>query len=367
MRWALVFLVACGSDPLVPVGLDGGTFCEPPLKICGADCVSTEADPLHCGGCGRECPPSTFCNRSACSALCSDGLTACGAACADLATERTHCGRCDRVCPGDRECESGECVCPTGTTECNGACVNTSAERDHCGVCNRRCEADQVCSMGSCVCAGGMREADCHNSVDDDCDDQVDCADPDCVGTTRACMGSCGMGTETCLGSSRWGACEGGNGTAELCGDGIDQDCSGDDLREPDQWEPNDACDACPDISSDEDPNTTLMPSFDSVADSVDCFRFRADDGISYPESIRVRLTNIPPGHDYDVFLYENRSACDARDPLAYGNASGNANEEVEWTENFGSDDDGTYYVRVVRFQGYDCRSSYTLSINGLR
>jgi hypothetical protein len=71
------------------------------------------------------------------------------------------------------------------------------------------------------------------NEVDDDCDGATDpgCA---CVdGRTMSCgpplIGECRPGTQTCVGGG-WGDCLGGVGpTSEVCGDGRDSDCEGND------------------------------------------------------------------------------------------------------------------------------------------
>src|SRR5262249_44476243 len=129
--------------------------------------------------------------------------------------------------------------------ECNGHCVAADTDRNNCGICGRTCKADEACTHGSCTCASGTRESSCTDGIDNDCDGKIDCADPDCVGTTKPCMGSCGPGVQRCQAGGSYAACEGGNGTEEICGDGIDQDCDGKDLRAPDIWEPNDTCDEC--------------------------------------------------------------------------------------------------------------------------
>lgn len=295
------------------------------------------------------------------------GLTECGAACADLMTDRMHCGRCDRACPGDRDCRAGACVCPEGTTECNGQCVDTNTDRNNCGICGRVCGADEFCSTGTCECMGGNRETSCLDGEDNDCDMLIDCMDDDCIGASRPCMGMCGQGAETCEGSGVWGVCEGGNGEMEICGDGIDQDCDGSDLRMPDSFEPNNDCSTCKLVSATADPNITIMGSFDSVDDDVDCYEFEADDGNSYREHIRLGLTNIPMGHDYDLVLYASEADCNANEPLASSLEFDNADESIDWGERFGSDDSGTYYIRVLRFQGFTCSESYSLTIDGLR
>ena len=85
----------------------------------------------------------------------------------------------------------------------------------------------------------------CGNQIDDDCDGSVDCndgncsEDPVCIvgcdpGTQRACetglLGVCSAGTQTCTELAVWGECvQNTQPSAEVCGNGTDEDCSGAD------------------------------------------------------------------------------------------------------------------------------------------
>jgi hypothetical protein len=367
---ALLF-AACGDPKADPIDAniqdrDASTgSCEPPEEMCTSGCTNTTRDAYNCGRCDNACPPSSFCSNGECARLCSGGLMACGQSCIDPATDRAHCGMCNRACPADRDCRGGSCVCPTGYTECRGVCVNTDMDTANCGICERVCRTDQVCNRGSCECAGGMRETSCSDTKDNDCDGVADCMDSDCAGTTRSCNGACGAGIETCNGNGTFTACSGGDGSQEICGDGIDQDCVGGDQRNPDAYEPNDDCATCVMVTG-LDPSGFIDARFDSIDDGVDCYAFNAEDNSAYPEHIRLGLENIPSGQDYDLYLYENRAACDARTPLTSSQNGGSANESIDWSERFGTNDDGTFYILVIRFSGWSCDQNYHLTINGL-
>lgn len=88
------------------------------------------------------------------------------------------------------------------------------------------------CVAGQLVCDAvpGAPAAETCNNVDDDCDGSVDDnVAQNCytgpAGTQD--VGTCGAGVSTCA-AGQWGACQNEvTPVAEICGDGIDQDCSG--------------------------------------------------------------------------------------------------------------------------------------------
>src|SRR5205823_9195607 len=129
--------------------------------------------------------------------------------------------------------------------------------------------------------------------------------------------------------------------------------------------EPNDTCAQAFAVQG-QNPNVFANPRFDSVDDSYDYFKFDALDTSSYPEHILIGLDAIPMGHDYDVYLYDSLAGCMAETPIGSSANNGNAPEMIDWTENFGTNDSGTYYVKVVRFIGHSCTDNYRLTINGL-
>jgi hypothetical protein len=365
-----------GDGGAGPAGDAGDMACEAPRLQCGSLCINVLTDSNHCGGCNQVCTGGTYCNSGTCERTCPNGTVACGNSCVDLATDTDHCGACDMACASDRACLGGICNCQMGNIECAGSCINPNDDESNCGICGRMCETDEICNGGSCACSGGTRETNCTDGQDDDCDGNIDCADSDCIDVTRPCMGACGPGVETCEGMDQWSMCVGGNGGMEICGDGIDQDCMNGDLTMPDSYEPNDTCGECKTFTTMVDPeNVTINARMDSIADNIDCFRFEADDGFSPfgPESIDVRLENIPMGTDFDLYLYQGLDACllhsdpAQRSPLAYSDNAGSADESLSWSERFGTTDTGTYYIMVVRFRGQSCTEDYALTVNGLR
>ena len=105
------------------------------------------------------------------------------------------------------------------------------------GVC---AAGQQTCSAtgswGTCVQNVQPSPEICTDGLDNDCDGLADGADSDCwqctPGRTQACAtgrpGVCAQGQQTCSVTGAWGACTSTvQPTAEVCGDGLDNDCDG--------------------------------------------------------------------------------------------------------------------------------------------
>jgi hypothetical protein len=88
-------------------------ICDAGYTLCGDQCVDTQRDPLHCGGCNacdmalRE--GAMACVDGICTPRCPAGFTLCpysndpwvpvqGSRCVDLQTDLLNCGRCGVVC-----------------------------------------------------------------------------------------------------------------------------------------------------------------------------------------------------------------------------------------------------------------------------
>jgi hypothetical protein len=116
----------CQSNDKCCEGRCCGDASSPELQCCNGRCINTNANFLHCGGCGHECPV--------------------GQTCAD--------GRC--VCVG------GPCdpACPVGLTYCDGECVDTLEDPRHCGGCNAfnpnglKCCNGNLCTYVDGLCCG---------------------------------------------------------------------------------------------------------------------------------------------------------------------------------------------------------------------
>ncbi|MCY1058995.1 glycine-rich protein [Nannocystis sp. SCPEA4] len=86
-----------------------GPSCDAPLSLCAGDCVDTQTDAAHCGGCEHPCLPGELCEAGDCVSECMDGLSECGGSCVDTQTDAAHCGGCDQPCGICQQC-SGACV-----------------------------------------------------------------------------------------------------------------------------------------------------------------------------------------------------------------------------------------------------------------
>lgn len=192
----------------------------------------------------------------------------------------------------------------------------------------------------------------------------------------------------TCLWTN-WSVCS-QDPDPEICGNDFDENCDGVVEYNPDNYEPNNDCSSCTLLSGDDDPVGQLEARIDRNGD-VDYYCFWGDDALSVPfvldESIEIRLTSIPDGSDYDVYLYQGLGSDDAerrqnavdncvnnnelnrRDEngnLLEGYNSGNASESISWDERIPGNDTGFYIIKVKGIYGASCSQEYTLSYDGL-
>ena len=355
---------------------EGCDDCDPataPDEICGDD-FDNDCD----GETDEECPDCQPEEREECASECGEGFRACedgvfGACSAPLPAEEV-CDDDDNDCDGladealERECSTscgdGSELCGRGEwVECDAPtvcdCEDGATDTQACGLCGDRtrscggsawgdwggCEGEgecepgeiqyQDCGFGSLgICALGLQQ--------------------------RSCDGSCGW--------AAWSACAGAiEPIDELCGDGVDQDCDGDDLVEEDVYEPNDSCTDAWDLGL--EPVAAVATGYmSSIGDDNDYFVFETDDGISITslEHIVVTLEDIPRGTDYDIFLYRGLEACVTNAHLASSALAGDLDEEIDWEESRGVEDGGNWYVRVSRFSGASCEDRYRLQVTGL-
>lgn len=394
-------------------GLNGQ--CGVKRRICDAICVWGDwTECLPVGNCAPGEVEEELCSgscggsrRRTCTELCEWGeWSACEGgtvevACSPGETDQDRCELCGQRtrsctdscqwgswsdCTGKGMCEAGE----RGYEACSeGLCA--SRER----ICNEQCQWEgfsECIEGGVCDPNQAPEEETCgrcgvrQRSCNDNCgwEDWSTCQEPSNACTpgdvqTAQCgetsLGACEIGEKrrTCNNSCQWGSwgsCTGYIGpTTEICGSGIDEDCNGISTVRPDQYEGtsgNNTCGQCYSISQ-QNAVLTLYATIDNVNDDWDFYCVQVVDGTSlFGDEIVVKLSNIPSGADYDVYLYKEFSGCNARDELAFSVNGSNLNEELRWGEHYASNDSGLYIIGVKQIgnQSYDCDHSYVLEID---
>jgi hypothetical protein len=128
-----------------------------------------------------------------------------------------------------------DCPCGTGETQ---PCWDGARAARGVGACGdgvQQCSAagsDEFGRWLSCTMSRGPDDSEsCEGSTDEDCDGAIDEGCTCTEGASRACTGpsegACSAGAQSCRGGT-WTACEGAVGpVAEVCGNGLDDDCDG--------------------------------------------------------------------------------------------------------------------------------------------
>ena len=131
----------------------GGSCGCPAGGTCGGDCVNTQTDPRHCGGCDQPCNSGEVCTAGGCCAPSAEGCNGTDDDCDGVVDEGfgTAVG-----CGFAQACVSGACACPSDRM-CGAECVDTLANASHCGGCGEACDAGEDCVDGICCDAVGAR------------------------------------------------------------------------------------------------------------------------------------------------------------------------------------------------------------------
>lgn len=145
---------------------------------------------------------------------------------------------------------------PSDNSDCPG--VDLDNDPDNCGTCGHACGALETCQSGSC-------SSECDPGDTMACYDGIPATDG---------IGPCHGGTRSCLPNRQWSLCQGQVlPTEEVCGNGIDEDCSG----TPDQNADADndgftTCDGdcCDDTSGCTRPELVNPGAFDAAGNEVD-------------------------------------------------------------------------------------------------
>jgi hypothetical protein len=115
----------------------------------------------------------------------------------------------------------------------------------------------------------------------------------------------------------------------------------------PDQYENNDFFSWATPVSKYADISANLHSSYD-----VDFFKFELQEGKRAYNNLKITLSNIPYGTDYDLKVYNSSQV-----EIGSSTRGGNSTEEITLTI-----PQGTYYVKVYSYSG-SSNSNYNLSI----
>ncbi|HMJ55479.1 MAG TPA: right-handed parallel beta-helix repeat-containing protein [Polyangiaceae bacterium] len=127
------------------------TGCTPPTStLCGAQCVDTDTNASHCGGCTMPCPAKAngdqVCIARMCDFTCHNGYHKCTATqtCAsdtDINACGDTCKKCNVPANGKVACTAGDCVttCNANYHVCSVNSVDTCLPDDVLASCGTRC------------------------------------------------------------------------------------------------------------------------------------------------------------------------------------------------------------------------------------
>jgi len=154
-------------------------------------------------------------------------------------------------------CAPTERINPPDNTNCPGADLQNDA--NNCGMCGHVCSATQVCASGQCgtsACTPGAT-ADCYDGP-----------------SSTMGVGVCHGGQKTCSSTGFWGTCQGEiTPGAEICGNLIDDNCSG--VIDEDEDQDHDGfttCqgDCCDNTAQCGQPGLVNPGAFDAPGNNVD-------------------------------------------------------------------------------------------------
>ncbi len=206
---------------------------------------------------------------------------------------------------------------------------------------------------------------DVHPDALEICDNDID---EDCDGVVATTGDGDGDGYDDCSGDPL--DCDDENaeiypGAVEAC-DFVDNDCDGetDEDQATDPNEPNDTPGSATDLGTINGQEATVTGALTQTTDQ-DWYKFYSMDDPDDLWLIRITLSGIPEGGNYDLFLYREE---DLEEPVASGERTGDQPEELtcsdsgqeEKEENSNS---GWYYIQVIWVEGtYGC-PEYELTV----
>jgi hypothetical protein len=192
--------IDCTVDSCNPVTLVCSS--QPSDSLCedGNPCTANACLPANPAADGRGCVKAPLEGQCSDGDACTSGDACLGGECVPGAPKNCNDGN---VCTDDT-CvpATGECVNAANTLPCDDG---------------NPCTLDDFCSEGQCL---GLSLPESCNNQDDDCNGATD------DNLTRVCTSVCGQGTETCT-AGAWGGCTAPRPVPEVCTNGKDDDCDG--------------------------------------------------------------------------------------------------------------------------------------------
>ncbi|MFO0567107.1 MAG: MopE-related protein, partial [Polyangiaceae bacterium] len=244
-----------GAAGSAGTGGSGGCTSDGDCSAPTAVCDTATSTCVECLPSKDSCPTGQYCTKNnGCAAGCSDS-TDCSGTTTKCDTTTNQCVECltDPDCSAGQICVQHACAqgCSasqpcvnTAETCCTSSCHDLQTDPTNCGTCGNTCptplNAQAVCNTGACgmgACSAGF--LDCNKSATDGC--EINSAVITCVctpGAVQNCYtgptgtenkGVCKAGTQTCDASGlQWGPCLNQVvPSAEICANGIDEDCTG--------------------------------------------------------------------------------------------------------------------------------------------
>ncbi len=204
----LLFVAALGVSCFSLVNFDpSGQRCDDQNRcLDGFVCTADHTCQRYDGGTeGRACSDATpcppdgwHCAAGLCRPLtCENVICADGAVCIDGHCTGISCA--GKICAADEQCQAGTChktSCGQVACEAGLVCVRNRCLDNSCPGLSCASYPQTVCRLSACL-ACAVKEEQCDDEIDDDCDGKIDCKDEDCDGISCDDSNSCTSG-EVC-------------------------------------------------------------------------------------------------------------------------------------------------------------------------